>query len=383
MAVMFIILLFINKIDYNRKRKQLKVSNVKRNWLANNKTLIINRKSITAPSCDNGEIPEDSADCENSYDTLLEKTTAEAWGTGDGIEEAVNIFIAECGTTACDPDCNDVIAGATIGDTVDTDLHTGLISSCEPARISKTASCNEPPSDTAECAKAFLGAKSSGFAPTWKGKDVRDAINNFIDKCPTTACQNDCSSLIMDQNFRTEPTDFNTAFPASCIIPKSSIAATCVTTETDTAQCVPAYNNVISASEATSWGDGIDVIVAVNDFITNCKKRLCVEECRSLVNNKPLGTSIANFKTTFQDKCKAVVPPPPSSEGGEESEDKGGEESGDKGGEESGDKSGEESGDKGGEEGGKEEKSDGIKSARIYILLIAMSVASASIHLIL
>jgi hypothetical protein len=342
MAFMLMMLFLINKIDYNQKKKTLKISNTERNGLINNRTFIINRKNTAIPACTSTP-SADGATCEKSYDDLLAKTTSEAWGTGTGIEAAVDLFINSCPTTACAQDCTLVVSDKTIGTTDSGGLHTGLAASCEPARQSKTTTCPASGADTAQCAEAFLEAKSLGSSTPWKGKDIRDSINNFIDKCPTTTCQSACSTLIVNKNYKTVINGFSASFLSDCVISKSSISATCVATESDTAQCEAAYNKVVTASEPTTWGDGIGVVAAVNSFITNCKKRLCTDDCRNLVNNKNLGTSIADFKTTFQDKCKAVTSP---AEGGEE-------------------------------------KSSSLRSTKIYNLLIAISFALASIHLIL
>jgi hypothetical protein len=119
------------------------------------------------------------------------------------------------------------------------------------------------------------------------------------------------------------------------------VAAACNKDGTDESDCKTLYDSIVADSTSAKWGDGSKLVVEVNEFISKCKKALCNDGCDTTLNAKDLSAASTSFEADFKEKCKPADPPSP------------------------------------------EGNNNGSGRLEISKMIVAMSIAAASIHLIL
>jgi hypothetical protein len=304
-----------------------------------NHTRIVNKEKTGTGTCPPTVTTEVEATCELKYDAVGTAAASATWANGAGVIAAVGDFFTACPLTSCREDCKNFATNKEVGEYIAT-FSAEFASKCEPQRRSGKSACSPRGSNGATCGAKITAVSNAAKATAWVGATIRDAVDAFIDDCKSTSCDASCINLVSEIDFQPKNIEFEAEFVKNCLLAKISVPATCSTDKTDDEKCKTIYDSIVAGSTSTAWGDGSKLVVAVNDFISKCKKSLCNEGCDTTVNEKDFASVLAGFEENFKNKCKPAEP---------ESNN----------------------------------NNNGLRKSAMSYVLVAMSIAVASIHLIL
>jgi hypothetical protein len=186
-------------------------------------------------------------------------------------------------------------------------------------RAVKTYTCPPAGFDTDDCSGAYDDAVASvGFTDpdTWDDvkADAQDAINAYIDACPTSSCQTDCFTLI---NGNTLGTAITAGALEDCelatveITPALGTSVCTAEASNNEETCKTAYDALLSAADTKkTWVAGT-VVSTLATYVTACKKTACSDACKPVISGVNVALPYTSLLLNLNGKCNPYPPPPP------------------------------------------------------------------------
>jgi hypothetical protein len=191
-------------------------------------------------------------------------------------------------------------------------------------KVVKSYTCPPPNPDTDLCDNAYKAAVTSVdvTGTTWAAITVavNAKIDDYVDKCFTSRCQEKCIDLLKDN-------DLSAAITAAdledCEQPGPAVTAElgttiCTTGATDNEEtCKGAYEALISAVTPTAakpW-TGATIVSSVAAYVTACKKTACSNDCKPVISGANVALQYTNLLLNLNAKCDPYPPAPPVSPG--------------------------------------------------------------------
>jgi hypothetical protein len=191
-------------------------------------------------------------------------------------------------------------------------------------KVVKSYPCPPPDHDTDLCENAYKAAVTSIDTTDTSWTAIKVAANakidDYVDKCLTSRCQEKCLDLLKDNDLSVAitATDLEDCEQPDPVVTAELGTTICTSEAADNEEtCKGAYEALISATTPTAakpW-TGATIVSSVSAYVTACKKTACSNDCRSIISGANVALQYTSLLLNLNAKCNPYPPAPPVSPG--------------------------------------------------------------------